>query len=118
MGKSTLLNTLVPLALAATREHSVALGAGKHTTTSTRLYHLPDAGGWQVVYAPNTSDTATAIAQMAAKKLVRQKRRGRGSSAALNNKYAAQSLLFTAPRYAKSRHLHALLPPTATTIST
>ena len=45
MGKSTLLNTLVPLALAATREHSVALGAGKHTTTSTRLYHLPDAGG-------------------------------------------------------------------------
>ncbi len=45
MGKSTLLNTLVPLALAATREHSVALGAGKHTTTSTRLYHLPDSGG-------------------------------------------------------------------------
>lgn len=45
MGKSTLLNTLVPLALAATREHSVALGAGKHTTTSTRLYHLPDGGG-------------------------------------------------------------------------
>jgi ribosome biogenesis GTPase len=45
MGKSTLLNTLVPLAMAATREHSVALGAGKHTTTSTRLYHLPEAGG-------------------------------------------------------------------------
>lgn len=45
MGKSTLLNTLVPLALAATREHSVALGAGKHTTTSTRLYHLPEDGG-------------------------------------------------------------------------
>jgi len=45
MGKSTLLNTLVPLALAATREHSVALGAGKHTTTSTRLYHLPKDGG-------------------------------------------------------------------------
>ena len=35
----------MPLALAATREHSVALGAGKHTTTSTRLYHLPEAGG-------------------------------------------------------------------------
>ncbi len=45
MGKSTLLNTLVPLALAATQTHSVALGAGKHTTTSTRLYHLPDQGG-------------------------------------------------------------------------
>lgn len=41
MGKSTLLNTLVPDARAATREHSEALGAGKHTTTSTRLYHLP-----------------------------------------------------------------------------
>ncbi len=45
MGKSTLLNTLVPLALAATQTHSVALGAGKHTTTSTRLYHLPEYGG-------------------------------------------------------------------------
>lgn len=45
MGKSTLLNTLVPMALAATQEHSIALGAGKHTTTSTRLYHLPDEGG-------------------------------------------------------------------------
>jgi ribosome biogenesis GTPase len=45
MGKSTLLNTLVPLALAATQTHSVALGAGRHTTTSTKLYHLPDQGG-------------------------------------------------------------------------
>lgn len=45
MGKSTLLNVLVPSALAATREHSVALDMGKHTTTSTRLYHLPDNGG-------------------------------------------------------------------------
>jgi ribosome biogenesis GTPase len=45
MGKSTLLNTLVPLAQAATREHSVALGAGRHTTTSTRLYHLPEGAG-------------------------------------------------------------------------
>lgn len=45
MGKSTLLNTLVPLALAATQTHSIALGAGKHTTTSTRLYHLPEEGG-------------------------------------------------------------------------
>ena len=45
MGKSTLLNTLVPLALAATQTHSVALGAGRHTTTSTRLYHLPKQGG-------------------------------------------------------------------------
>jgi ribosome biogenesis GTPase len=41
MGKSTLLNALVPDAQAATREHSQALDAGKHTTTTTRLYHLP-----------------------------------------------------------------------------
>jgi ribosome biogenesis GTPase len=45
MGKSTLLNALVPMALAATREHSIALNMGKHTTTSTRLYHLPQGGG-------------------------------------------------------------------------
>lgn len=45
MGKSTLLNALVPDAAAATREHSQALGAGRHTTTTTRLYHLPDGGG-------------------------------------------------------------------------
>ena len=45
MGKSTLLNTLVPEAQAHTQEHSQALGTGKHTTTSTRLYHLPDKGG-------------------------------------------------------------------------
>jgi len=41
MGKSTLLNSLVPDANAATQSHSVALGAGRHTTTFTRLYHLP-----------------------------------------------------------------------------
>ena len=45
MGKSTLLNALVPEAAAPTREHSTALDMGKHTTTSTRLYHLPDPGG-------------------------------------------------------------------------
>ena len=45
MGKSTLLNALIPTAGAATREHSTALDMGKHTTTSTRLYHLPEPGG-------------------------------------------------------------------------
>lgn len=45
MGKSTLLNALVPEAAARTQAHSVALGAGRHTTTSTRLYHLPDGSG-------------------------------------------------------------------------
>lgn len=45
MGKSTLLNALVPDAQANTREHSEALDAGKHTTTTTRLYHLPEQSG-------------------------------------------------------------------------
>jgi ribosome biogenesis GTPase len=47
MGKSTILNALVPAAAAATREVSAALVAGRHTTTSTRLYHLDDTG-WLV----------------------------------------------------------------------
>jgi ribosome biogenesis GTPase len=40
MGKSTLINALLPHALAATREISTALDSGKHTTTHARLYHL------------------------------------------------------------------------------
>ena len=40
MGKSTLINSLLPDALAATREISSALDSGKHTTTHARLYHL------------------------------------------------------------------------------
>ncbi len=40
MGKSTLINTLLPDAQAATREISTALNSGKHTTTHARLYHL------------------------------------------------------------------------------
>ena len=50
MGKSTLLNALVPDAGAATQEHSQALGAGRHTTTTTRLYHLP--GGGELIDSP------------------------------------------------------------------
>ncbi len=44
MGKSSLLNLLVPDAQAATREISEALQTGKHTTTDARLYALPTAG--------------------------------------------------------------------------
>jgi ribosome biogenesis GTPase len=44
MGKSTLVNALIPDAGAATREISTALDTGKHTTTHARLYALP-AGG-------------------------------------------------------------------------
>ena len=40
MGKSTLINSLLPDAHAATREISSALDSGKHTTTHARLYHL------------------------------------------------------------------------------
>lgn len=45
MGKSTLVNALVPEAAAATQEISTALDSGKHTTTHTRLYFLPESGG-------------------------------------------------------------------------
>lgn len=40
MGKSTLINSLLPDAQAATREISNVLNSGKHTTTHARLYHL------------------------------------------------------------------------------
>jgi ribosome biogenesis GTPase / thiamine phosphate phosphatase len=40
MGKSTLINGLLPEAQAATREISSVLNSGKHTTTHARLYHL------------------------------------------------------------------------------
>ncbi|MDH2916965.1 MAG: ribosome small subunit-dependent GTPase A [Gallionella sp.] len=40
MGKSTLINALIPDAFAATREISTVLDSGKHTTTHARLYHL------------------------------------------------------------------------------
>jgi ribosome biogenesis GTPase len=44
MGKSTLVNLLIPNAEVATREISTALNSGRHTTTFTRLYALPDGG--------------------------------------------------------------------------
>ena len=45
VGKSTLLNRLVPDAQAVTGEISVALDAGKHTTTHARMYKLPSPTG-------------------------------------------------------------------------
>ena len=53
MGKSTLVNALIPDAGAATREISHALDSGKHTTTHATLYnldadsHLIDSPGLQ-----------------------------------------------------------------------
>ena len=40
MGKSTLVNALLPEVNARTQEVSAVLDSGKHTTTSARLYHL------------------------------------------------------------------------------
>lgn len=42
MGKSSLINLLVPDAEIATREISAALDTGKHTTTFTRLYAIDE----------------------------------------------------------------------------
>jgi ribosome biogenesis GTPase len=51
MGKSSLINLLVPDADIAVREISEALDTGKHTTTFTRLYRLP-AGGGNIIDSP------------------------------------------------------------------
>lgn len=52
MGKSTILNALIPEAQAPTQEHSQALGAGKHTTTTTRLYRLPKPWHGDIIDSP------------------------------------------------------------------
>ncbi len=45
MGKSSLLNALIPDAVAQTQEHSKKLDSGKHTTTACRYYDLPSKEG-------------------------------------------------------------------------
>jgi ribosome biogenesis GTPase len=45
MGKSTLINALLPDAQAATREISAVLDSGKHTTTHARLYRIDAESG-------------------------------------------------------------------------
>ena len=40
MGKSTIINALIPAADRVTAEISIALDAGRHATTHARLYHL------------------------------------------------------------------------------
>jgi ribosome biogenesis GTPase len=53
MGKSSLINLLVPDADIAVREISAALDTGKHTTTFTRLYRLPGASsGSNIIDSP------------------------------------------------------------------
>jgi ribosome biogenesis GTPase len=43
MGKSTIINGLLPNAAARVADISAALGTGRHTTTHAELYHLDDA---------------------------------------------------------------------------
>lgn len=50
MGKSTLVNLMVPEAGIQTGEISLALNSGRHTTTHTRLHDLP--GGGALVDSP------------------------------------------------------------------
>lgn len=52
VGKSTLINRLVPHAQADTAEISRALNSGKHTTTSTTWYWLDDAHHTALIDSP------------------------------------------------------------------
>ena len=52
MGKSTLVNRLVPQAQAQTGEISRALNSGKHTTTSTTWYWVDDARQTALIDSP------------------------------------------------------------------
>lgn len=54
VGKSTLVNALVPEADVRTAEISRALNAGRHTTTHTRLYALP--GGGALIDSPGMQE--------------------------------------------------------------
>jgi ribosome biogenesis GTPase / thiamine phosphate phosphatase len=54
MGKSTLVNALLPEAQARTREISTALDSGKHTTTAARLYHLDEVS--QLIDSPGLQE--------------------------------------------------------------
>jgi len=54
MGKSTIVNALVPQAQVRTQEMSHALDSGKHTTTATHLYHLNEASN--IIDAPGLQE--------------------------------------------------------------
>ncbi len=61
VGKSTIVNALVPAAGARVGEVSQALGSGRHTTTESTLHLLPDdpSGGW-IVDSPGMTQFALA----------------------------------------------------------
>ncbi len=56
MGKSTLLNALLPQAEVRTREISVSLDSGKHTTSHSELYHL--SPGTALIDSPGLQEFA------------------------------------------------------------
>jgi ribosome biogenesis GTPase / thiamine phosphate phosphatase len=60
VGKSSLLNVLIPGIEAATAQVSAATGEGRHRTTATRLYTLPCGGA--LLDAPGVRDFAPALA--------------------------------------------------------
>lgn len=59
VGKSSLLNQLIPEAVAATQTISASTEEGRHTTTSAALYHLP-AGG-DLIDSPGVRDFAPPV---------------------------------------------------------
>ena len=68
MGKSTIINGLIPAAAVRVAEVSAALDSGRHTTTHTRLYHLDasshilDSPGMQVFGLHHLDDAELAHA--------------------------------------------------------
>jgi ribosome biogenesis GTPase len=62
MGKSTIVNALAPDSAARVGELSAALGSGKHTTTVSTLYRLPELDDAWIVDSPGVK--AFGIAQI------------------------------------------------------
>ena len=54
VGKSSLINTLLPEANIRVGEMSAATGKGRHTTTTARLFHFP--GGGKLIDSPGIRD--------------------------------------------------------------
>ncbi|MDP4535091.1 small ribosomal subunit biogenesis GTPase RsgA [Alkalimonas collagenimarina] len=50
VGKSSMMNSILPELQLSTRDVSSVSGLGQHTTTASRLYHLPDGG--QLIDSP------------------------------------------------------------------
>ncbi len=63
MGKSTLINAIVPDARAREGEVSGALGAGRHTTTVATLYRLPALDDGWIVDSPGVKTFGVADAE-------------------------------------------------------